>query len=312
MPPPSLSMTTIRTGVSTSRRAARPPMSCSRPRSPVTIVVGRPLARGGADPRGDQAVDPVGAAVAEEAGVGLGRRAGTPPGRGSACSRPCRRGRRRGGRAPSARCSAGLGERRRRRPARRRSPPRAARSASIQASAVLAVAAPDARRPARGELGRVGAQQRRRAAARLVPAAERVDDELVGAGGREPGAQRLAGRHLAEAQDEVGPHALGEAPRRAAAGRRRRPRASGRGGRSAAARSARRGSGSRPPRRGGRAARAARGRAGARRRSPRSSASSMCLATSSSRNSEGSWSMPRDRGQRPPRRALRAPAGRSP
>ena len=44
MPPPSLSMTTIRTGVETSRRAARPPRSWSRPRSPVTIVVGRPLA----------------------------------------------------------------------------------------------------------------------------------------------------------------------------------------------------------------------------------------------------------------------------
>ena len=44
MPPPSLSMTTIRTGVETSRSAARPPMSWSRPRSPVTIVVGRPLA----------------------------------------------------------------------------------------------------------------------------------------------------------------------------------------------------------------------------------------------------------------------------
>ena len=44
MPPPSLSMTTMRTGVSTSRRAARPPTSCRSPRSPVRIVVGRPLA----------------------------------------------------------------------------------------------------------------------------------------------------------------------------------------------------------------------------------------------------------------------------
>ena len=74
MPPPSLSMTTMRTGVETSRRAARPPMSWSRPRSPVTIVVGRPLACGGADAGGDQAVDAVGAAVAEEEGVGRGRR----------------------------------------------------------------------------------------------------------------------------------------------------------------------------------------------------------------------------------------------
>ena len=44
MPPPPLSMTTMRIGVETSRRAARPPRSWSRPRSPLTIVVGRPLA----------------------------------------------------------------------------------------------------------------------------------------------------------------------------------------------------------------------------------------------------------------------------
>ena len=44
MPPPPLSMTTIRTGVVTSRSAASPPMSCRNPSSPVTIVVGRPLA----------------------------------------------------------------------------------------------------------------------------------------------------------------------------------------------------------------------------------------------------------------------------
>ena len=44
MPPPSLSITTMRTGVETSRRAARPPMSWRRPRSPVTIVVGLPVA----------------------------------------------------------------------------------------------------------------------------------------------------------------------------------------------------------------------------------------------------------------------------
>ena len=55
----------------------------------------RPAARRSrADPRGDQAVDPVGAAVAEEEGVRLAGAAGRPPGRGSACSRRCRRGRR--------------------------------------------------------------------------------------------------------------------------------------------------------------------------------------------------------------------------
>ena len=44
MPPPLLSMTTMRTGVETSRRAAREPRSWRKPSSPVTIVVGRPLA----------------------------------------------------------------------------------------------------------------------------------------------------------------------------------------------------------------------------------------------------------------------------
>ena len=75
----------------------------------------------------------------------------------------------------------------------------------------LAVAAPDPRRPAGGELAGVGAQDRRRAPARLVPAAGRVDHDLVGSGGRDPGPQRLARRHLAETQDQVGPDALGEA-----------------------------------------------------------------------------------------------------
>ena len=273
MPPPSLSMTTMRTGVATSRRAARPPMSWRRPRSPVTIVVGRPLACGGADPGGDQAVDAVGAAVAEEEGVGRRRRRGRPPGRGSACSRRCRRGRRRGGRRRARRCRAGsvIG------------PSPAELAPSIAACARRARRRASARgvrrgrsrlqprRPARGQLGRVGAQDRRRPAGRLVPAAAGVDDDLVGAAGRQPGAQRLAGRHLAEAQDEVGHDRAGRSARRAAAGRRWRSRASGRGARSAAARSARRGSGSRRRGRGGRAARAARGRAGGRRRSRRRS-----------------------------------------
>ena len=73
MPPPPLSITTIRTGVVTSRSAARPPMSWSSPRSPVTIVVGRPLAWAAPIPEEIEPVDPVGAAVAEEQDVGLAR-----------------------------------------------------------------------------------------------------------------------------------------------------------------------------------------------------------------------------------------------
>ena len=64
--------------------------------------------------------------------------------------------------------------------------------------------------------------------------------------------------------------------------------------------------------RGRRAARAAPGRAGARRRSRRASASPMCLATSSSRNSRGLHVDRGHRGQRPRVAALAARAGRSP
>ena len=168
---------------------------------------------------------------------------------------------------------------------------RAAASASSQRSAAASRPRLEPRRPARGELGRVGAQDRRRPARRLVPAAVRVDDDLVGAARREPGPQRLAGRHLAEAQDQVGDDRAWRSARRAAAGRRRRRRASGRAARSGAARSARRGSGSRRRGRGGRAARAARGRVGGRRRSPRRSRRRCASATSSSRKSEGSRSI---------------------
>ena len=107
---------------------------------------------------------------------------------------------------------AGLGDRRCPPASSASSASRAAPSASSQRSrARRSLRALDPRRPAGGELGRVGAQDRRRAAGRLVPAAARVDDDLVGARVGEPGAQRLAGRHLAEAQDQVGATALAEA-----------------------------------------------------------------------------------------------------
>ena len=97
MPPPSLSMTTIRTGVSTSRSAARPPMSCRRPRSPVTIVVGRPLAWAAPIPEETRPSIPLAPRLQRKRASACSA-PGTPPGRGSACSRRCRRGRRRGGR----------------------------------------------------------------------------------------------------------------------------------------------------------------------------------------------------------------------
>ena len=54
---------------------------------------------------------------------------------------------------------------------------------------------------------------RRIAAARLSARSSRrgVDDDFAGAAGRQPGPQRLAGRHLAEAQDQVGDDRAGEA-----------------------------------------------------------------------------------------------------
>ena len=142
-----------------------------------------------------------------------------------------------------------------------------------------------------GELGRVGAQDRRRPAGRLVPAAVGVDDDLVGAGGRR--ARRAAACWSASRRSAGrgrGSSGCGSA-RRAAAGRRRRSRASGRGGRSGAGRSARRGSGSRRPRRGGRAARAARGRAGGRRRSRRRSPRRCAWRPPRAGSSEGSRSI---------------------
>ena len=70
MPPPPLSITTIRTGVETSRSAARradvvqqAELAADDRRRPAAGL-------GGADPGRDQPVDPVGAAVAEEERVG--------------------------------------------------------------------------------------------------------------------------------------------------------------------------------------------------------------------------------------------------
>ena len=71
MPPPSLSMTTIRTGVGDVAQGGEAAEVVEQ-----AEVAGDDRGRlagrvGGADPGGDQAVDAVGAAVAEEERVGL-------------------------------------------------------------------------------------------------------------------------------------------------------------------------------------------------------------------------------------------------
>ena len=130
---------------------------------------------GGADAGGDQAVDPVGATVAEEEGVGVVSGRGRPPGRGSACWRRCRRGRRRGGRR-RGRGEGGLGDR----PLAGRAPRSSDRLRGHARPRANSLARRprfplQPRRPARRQLGRVGAQDRRGAVARLVPAAVGVD-----------------------------------------------------------------------------------------------------------------------------------------
>ena len=106
-------------------------------------------------------------------------------------------------------------------------------------------ASPPSRRPAWSGSAR---SSRRRPPGRLVPAPVGIDDDLLGAGPGQPGAQRLAGRHLAKPQHEIGPDARWRTARRAAAGRRSRSRGNGRAARSTAGRSARRGSASRQTR----------------------------------------------------------------
>ena len=111
--------------------------------------------------------------------------------------------------------------------------------ARLSARRVLA----EPRRPARRQP--VGSARSRAAAAagRLVPADSAGRRRAGGVRRRQPLAQRLAGRHLAEAQDEVGRR--DPRKRRARAGHRWRRRGSGRAVRGGSARSARRGSGSR-------------------------------------------------------------------
>ena len=57
--------------------------------------------------------------------------------------------------------------------------------------------------------GGVGANEGAGDPARLVPAAGRVDDDLIGCERPQPVPQRLARRQIAEAEDEVGSERLG-------------------------------------------------------------------------------------------------------
>ena len=250
IPPPPLLSTTMRTGALASRSAASPFMSWYRPRSP-SHDPGRPPARGrGADPGRDQAVDPVRAPVAQEPDTGRARRRRTPPGRGSACSTPCRRASPSRTGAPSAAWTPGsvgsvelgeLGVDRRRRP-RRGVEPR------LAPLGVVAAPEPRCDRPSAAGRG----------SARSTIAARRGWGSFQPYGGStttwrssvergEPLAQRLAGRHVAEADDQLGLEAV--RPQRGRSSRRATRRARGRGCRAAAATSARRGSDSRcwPP-----------------------------------------------------------------
>ena len=194
MPPPSLSMTTMRTGVETSRSAARPPTSCRRPRSPVTIVVGRPLAWAAPIPEEIRPSIPL-APRLQRKSASASRPAGTPPGRGSACSRRCRRGRRRDGRrraraaAPARSIGPLAGA------APRRSPPVRRRRPGASARRTSRSLPLEPRRPAGRQLGRVGAQRaprpagsarssrrrgRRRSGRRREPASQARSGLLVG------------------------------------------------------------------------------------------------------------------------------------
>ena len=147
MPPPSLLTTTIRTGTSVWRSVASAFMSWKRPRSPVTIQVGRPVAAAAPIPDETRPSIPLAPRLARNSTSAAARRRGTPPGRGSACSRPCRRGRRRRRAAERARAGpARLGARGRR--ARSRSRPRRPPAAASQA-ALQPVGPGHARRPRR-------------------------------------------------------------------------------------------------------------------------------------------------------------------
>ena len=219
IPPPSLSMTTIRTGVVTSRSAASAAEVVEE-----AEVAGddrrRPAGRvAGADSGGDQAVEAVGAAVAEEQGVGVDRRQE----RLLVADRHARGGVDEvavGVGGAEGRVQARLGQGVEAVELGARSPP-----APRPRPRSRPPAARDPRRAApptrpRDRSGRPGGSPPPAGSGSFQPPA-RVDHDLVGPGGGKPGPQRLAGRHLPEPEDEVGDDPGCRSARRAAGGRRR-------------------------------------------------------------------------------------------
>ena len=204
IPPPSLLSTTIRTGALAWRSAASPFMSWWRPRSPVTIQVGRPVAA--AAPTPDEIRPSIPFAPR------LQRNLTSRGGRRQECLLVADR--HRGGRvdevpvgvqARQGGVGAGLGGLFERLQlgldGRRRPPPR------LEPGGLPVLLRPPARRsasaPARD--ARVGPHDRLRLVRGLVPAERRVDDDLPQLRKRgEPAAKRLAGRQVAEADHQLG------------------------------------------------------------------------------------------------------------
>ena len=246
MPPPPLFRQTIVSSAPARAAASRPPMSCSRASSPVSRKTGSPAGQRGAGGRRHDAVDAVGAPVGEEAQRAW-RTRGSRPRRRARASRssatPVRRlgqrrlerGQQAGSNGSSTAWSAG----------------RTSASACAPALEPARVGVATLRmleRGSQGVAGRCGrgVKHQLRGAGGLVPGGVRVDHHLRRVG--QPGAQRLRRGHVAEAQHELGAGARRRSPRRAAARRSARSRASGRGGRSARPRWARPAAASRPAR----------------------------------------------------------------
>ena len=208
----------------------------------MTIQVGRPLAAAAPIPEETSPSIPLAPRLARKLTSASRSAARTPPGRGSACSRPCRRGRRPRSSAPRARVSARLGRLVRAPRARASMAAAAAAPASSQAAPLLPAAATGARRapPAR------------------APGSARTIAPAGPSGSFQPtpgstticahsGARRATGAAACRSASRrtrmtsSGASAVG--PQRGRSRRRRRRPARGRGRRGAAGRSARRGSG---------------------------------------------------------------------
>ena len=165
----------------------------------MTIHAGRPLAAAAPSPDEIRPSIPFAPRLQRNVTRRLAR-ARTPPGRGSASRRPCRRDRRRGTGETSAAWapgSVGLADRGELRRDRVAGPAAGVTHPSRQS------ASPPRSRAASADGNRdgIGADDRlRRAVGRLVPAEGRIDHHLPQAGQRcQPQPQGLAGRHVAEA-----------------------------------------------------------------------------------------------------------------